>query len=145
MYELVPRPGCEPRRRMKAACSGGKESVARLVDCSTGTLMPTDSIWSWTAIQSLGMGVGSGVGSAVAVGPPEPVAPADGVGVASATGVAVGSGIGGRLETGEESRSSWPTIMRATPATASTRGSSMLDSERRMTRRSLATKARTLP
>ncbi len=63
--------------------------------------MPTDSIWSWTAIQSLGMGVGSGVGCAVAVGPPEPVAPADGVGVASATGVAVGSGIGGRLETGE--------------------------------------------
>src|SRR4029078_10837926 len=104
MYELVPRPGCEPRRRMKAAWSGGKESVARLVDCSTGTLMPTDSIWSWTAIQSLGIGVGSGVGLGVWLAVGLPLAPGLALGVARATGVAVGSGIGGRVEAGRESR-----------------------------------------
>jgi hypothetical protein len=141
MYEFVPRPGCELWRRMKAASIGGKESVATLVDFSTRTLMPTDSICSWTATQSSGIGVGSGVGSGLSVadGSAEPDGSREGVGVARPTGVPVGSGIGGRLEAGRASRSSCPTIMRATPATARKSGSSMLDIERRMTRPSLAT------
>src|SRR5687768_130089 len=98
MYELVPRPGCEPWLRMYAASSGGKSSVLPSRDWRTGILSPIESIWISVATQLSGTGVGVGVGSGVGrgVAPGSEGASCVGDGVASATGED-GSGIGSRL------------------------------------------------
>src|SRR5438876_9877766 len=102
-------------------------------------LIPTDGICICTATH-FGFGVGLGFGEAdgLAETPAEPVELGEAVVCAMADWV--GSGMGGRLWPGAGwSRSSWPTIINATPARASRIGTAKPGRRRRRTDGSLET------
>ena len=116
---------------MYAASDGGKLSVSAFVDCLTSTLMPTDSIWSWTATTLSGSGVAVGVGDGSPLGLAGNVLLARALGVGDACATWLGVGIAGRLDVESSPRSSDPMIMSATPATPRMIGSA--HEERRFT------------
>lgn len=91
------------------------------------------SIWIWTALP-VEWKVGCGVGLGVALGlPDEPDGPdaAGWLGVCDGVAVRLGRAIGGRLLAVSPATSSWPAIMSATPARASSSGTSSPGESRR--------------